>query len=325
MIEELSGESFSDSSLISLNQTEENTINLDIKGLFKDKVWNKHKINSAIVAKYYADSSYKHFSQRINACSDSLEFYLDRNQKEETYRLKLLNTRFCRVRHCPVCQWRHSLAWKAKAYRVLPKVAQDYPKHRWLFLTLTVKNRTVEELRTSLNWMNKGFTRLTQLKAWPGEGWIKSTEVTRGENGSAHPHFHCLLIVPASYFSGQEYLSQARWTDLWQKCLRVDYKPITHVKAIPKHLDPQVIIPEILKYQVKESDLIADKGWFLELTTQLHRTRAVAVGGILRQYLRELEEEPNDLIREDTSIDKPDEASLFFSWEHYHKQYKLVH
>jgi hypothetical protein len=26
-------------------------------------------------------------------------------------------SRFCRVRTCPVCQWRRSLMWKAKAYQ----------------------------------------------------------------------------------------------------------------------------------------------------------------------------------------------------------------
>lgn len=49
---------------------------------------------------------------------------------------------------------------------------------------------------------------------------------------------------------------------------------------------PKLLIPEILKYQVKESDLVADRKWFLELTRQLHKIRAIAVGGILRQYMQ---------------------------------------
>ena len=31
--------------------------------------------------------------------------------------------------------------WKAKAFRILPMVVKAYPKYRWLFLTLTVRNR----------------------------------------------------------------------------------------------------------------------------------------------------------------------------------------
>lgn len=40
---------------------------------------------------------------------------------------------------------------------------------------------------------------------------------------------------------------------------------------------------------------MADGGWFLELTRQMHQTRGIAVGGVLRRYMRELEEEATDL------------------------------
>ena len=83
-------------------------------------------------------------------------------------------------------------------------------------------------------------------------------------------------MVPPSYFS-HGYLSHAKWVALWQQCLRVDYQPVIHVSAIAKHHDPKDLIPEILKYQVKESDLVGDHEWFLELTRQLHKTRAIAV------------------------------------------------
>lgn len=206
---------------------------------------------------------------------------------------------------------------------MLPKVVQDYPGSRWLFLTLTVKNCPITELKATLKWMHESFKRLTKLKVWTIKGWIKSTEVTRGKDGLAHPHFHCLLMVSPSYFSGQDYISQAKWAELWQQCLRIDYKPMVHVRAIAKHNDPQVIIPEILKYQVKESDLVRDREWFLELTNQLHKTRAVAVGGILKDYLKELEEEPEDLIGESDNPDPVDEGSLYFGWRRVQKQYKL--
>nr|WP_244142010.1 protein rep [aff. Roholtiella sp. LEGE 12411] len=251
-----------------------------------------------------------------------MDFRLVPEALPSVYKLKLSNAKFCRVRYCPVCQWRRSLMWKARAYQALPKVVEDYPKHRWLFVTLTVKNCPVQELRTSLNWMNKSFIRLTKLKDFPGVGWIKSIEVTRGRDGKAHPHIHCLLMVASGYF-GPNYLSQERWTKLWQQSAQLDYKPITHVKAIAKHHDPTVIVPEILKYQVKESDLIANREWFLELTKQLHKSRAVAVGGVLRSYIAELEREPKDLIGEDNACDV-DEGHLYFEWKREQKKYKLV-
>jgi len=212
--------------------------------------------------------------------------------------------------------------WKAKAYKVLPQIVEKYPKHRWLFVTLTVKNCPIAELRATLTWMNESFKRLTKLKDWPAQGWLKSVEVTRGKDGSAHPHFHCLLLVPPSYFS-HGYLSQAKWVELWQRCLRIDYQPVMDVQAVKKGAQPMSLVPELLKYCVKESDLVADREWFLELTRQLHKTRAIGTGGVLKQYLKELEEEPEDLIgQEETG--EPDEGHLYFGWRKREKKYKLV-
>lgn len=289
----------------------------------RDRPWDKHKSNADKVSAYYSTSrAYKPYATRINFCADLLQFRLTPEKFEGAYRLKLAAARFCRVRHCPVCQWRRSLMWKAKASKILPRVVQDYPNYRWLFVTLTAKNCPIDELRSYLDWMNKGFKRLTELKSWPAKGWIKSVEVTRGRDGSSHPHIHCLLMVQPSYFS-HGYLSQKRWCELWQQCLRVDYQPVLDVKAIKPHNSPVALIPEVLKYQTKESDLVADREWFLELTSQLHKTRAVAVGGVLRKYLRELEEEPQDLIGE-SEEGEVDEGHLYFGWKRKEKKYRMV-
>ncbi len=289
----------------------------------RDQVWDKHRSNSDRVSEHYKGSCYNRYAERITNCSQLLDFKLTPDSEEGLLKLKLAGAKFCRVRHCPVCQWRRSLAWKAKAYQFLPKVVEDFPKYRWLFLTLTVKNCPINELKETLARMNRAFTRLTQLKTWPADGWIKSTEVTRGKDGNAHPHFHCLIMVLPSYFSGQSYLSQERWVELWQQCTRLDYKPVCHIKAIAKHHNPCSIIPEILKYQVKESDLVANREWFLELTKQLHKTKAVAVGGVLRNYMKSLEQEPDDLIGEGQE-DLCDEGHLYFGWKMEKKKYKLI-
>lgn len=290
------------------------------------KTWDKHRANADIVSNYYAtagENSFNKYAWRVRTCSEWLEFRLVQEEAQDISNLKLSDARFCRVRHCPVCQWRRSLMWKAKAYKILPQVVTDYPKHRWLFVTLTVRNCKIEELRVTLDEINKAFKRLTELKAWPAKGWIKSIEVTKGRDGvSAHPHLHILAMVQPSYFS-HGYLSQAKWVALWQQCLRIDYQPVIHISAIAKHHDPKLIIPEILKYQVKESDLVADREWFLELTRQLHKTRAIAVGGILRHYMRELEEKNQDLIDESEETDKVDKESLSFRWQYTLQKYKI--
>lgn len=290
----------------------------------RDKPWDKHRSNADKVSMHYVNSEFEDYATRVHFCSELLDFKLVPDQEEGVYKLKLSAARFCRVRHCPVCQWRRSLMWKAKAYKVLPKIVEHYPKHRWLFLTLTVKNCPIEDLRSTLDWMNESFKRLTKLKIWPAKGWIKSVEVTRGKAGDAHPHFHCLLMVPPSYFS-HGYISQQKWVELWKQSLRADYEPVLDVQAVKRGSQPMQLIPELLKYCVKESDLTADREWFLELTRQLHKTRAVATGGILKTYLRELEQEPEDLIGESEEVDlEVDEGHLYFEWKRKDKKYKMV-
>jgi plasmid rolling circle replication initiator protein Rep len=288
----------------------------------RDKPWDKHRANADKVSNHYRGSDFDQYANRIDFCSQLLDFKLTPDTDVGELKLKLSAARFCRVRHCPVCQWRRSLMWKAKAFKVLPSVVKDYPTHRWLFLTLTIKNCPIVELRNTLSWMNQSWQRLTQLKKFPAIGWLKSVEVTRGRDGSAHPHFHCLLLVQSAYF-GKNYIKQSDWCEMWRKSLRIDYQPVLDVQAVKQGVQPMTLIPELLKYCVKESDLVADREWFLELTRQMTNVRCVATGGVLKTYLKALENEPDDLIGEGDE-DSPDEGHLYFGWKRDVKKYKLI-
>ena len=291
----------------------------------KDKPWDKHRFNADRVQDHYWRSAeFENYARRVSECAQLLEFKLKPDAEAGLLKLKLSGARFCRVRHCPVCQWRRSLMWKAKAYKVLPKIVEKYPKHRWLFVTLTLKNCEITELRETLKHMNKSFQRMSQRKLWPADGWLRSTEVTLGRNRTAHPHFHCLLMVPSGYF-GPNYISQAKWVELWRSCARLDYNPVMDVRAVKRNRKPMDLVPEILKYCTKESDMVADREWFLELTRQMFKLRCIGTGGILKDYLQALEAEPDDLIHvdEESEDNGPDEGSLYFGWKRFEKKYRL--
>lgn len=291
----------------------------------RDKPWEKHRRNADIVSGYYRQGGMRRHADRVALCSRLLEFKLIPDGEAGLQRLKLTSAQFCRVRHCPICQWRRSLIWKAKAYQALPSVVADYPNGRWLFLTLTMRNCELTDLRETLHHLNHSFRRLTQLKAFPGIGWVKSVEVTRGKDGcSAHPHLHCLILLNEDYFKS-DYLSKSDWITLWKQCLRVNYSPILDVKAIHADSSPVGLIAEILKYQCKESDLVASPNWFIEYVNQVHGTRAVGVGGVLRKYFQVLEEEPEDLIGHDEETnDEVDEGLIYFRWNPVVRRYILL-
>lgn len=291
----------------------------------KDKAWDKHRKNADIIAGYYRQGGMDSYADRVSLCSRVLEFKQVPDGDTGQQKLKLASTNFCRVRHCPICQWRRSLQWKARAHENLPKVVADYPNGRWVFLTLTMKNCPLTDLRETLAHLNQSFRRLTQLKAFPGMGWIKSVEVTRGKDGkSAHPHLHCLILLKDSYYQ-EDYLSKQEWIGLWKQSLRVDYSPVLDVKSVCPESSPVALIAEILKYQCKESDMVASAEWFLEYVRQVHKTRAIGVGGVLRDYFRQLEEEPEDLVGHDEeATDEQGGESLYFRWHRSLGKYVMV-
>lgn len=289
----------------------------------KDKPWDTHKFQADQVASVYGETVYDRFKGRLEQCSGLLGFRWVVESDTQTQRLKLFESRFCRARHCPICQWRRSLLWLARFYHALPAIQIQHPTARWLFLTLTVKNIPVDQLRSTLGLMNKGWQRLIQRQDWSALGFVRSTEVTRGKNGWAHPHFHALLMVPSSYFNGRCYVRQTQWVERWQHVMRLEYVPVVDVRAVrPNGLKGAV--PEVLKYSVKPDDMLGDAKWLEELTRQLAKLRFIASGGILKHVLREAEETNEALIQvnEDGEIQGMETGpALFFDWKRPLRRY----
>jgi len=283
----------------------------------KDKPWDIHKQNALQVSSLYSNGGKHKYALRIYLCAKRLEFIEQTSENDGEVILKLKTAKFCRVKLCPVCQWRRSLMWKARAYQALPRLREDYPKLRYIFLTLTVKNCKVHELRDTIEWLNYSWVKLTKRKCFPAVGWIKSLEVTINKReGTVHPHIHALLAVKTTYF-GRGYIPQKEWEKLWQKVTKVSYKPMVDIRKVS---DLESSIPEIFAYTTKESDYVNSYSpFFIELSNQLHNTRMVSIGGILREYFTSVEDD-TDLIGQDDN-DTPSEETLSFSWDNNGKQY----
>jgi len=289
----------------------------------KDRPWDLHRAQAQVVEGLYSGTLYDRLAERIHNCTGFLGFGWETDSNTGEANLKLLEAHFCRVRHCPVCQWRRSLMWQARFLKAFPVVQQQYPTSRWIFLTLTVRNCAITDLRNTIQGMNRAWNRFVQRQEFADnvQGWIRSTEVTRGQNRSAHPHFHCLLMVRPGYF-GRPYVTQARWTELWREAARLDYTPIVDVRTVKDRRgsgEPiRGAIAETLKYSIKPDDLL-DREWLLEITSQVFRLRFIATGGVLRGILRELEESDEDLML----LGEGDGGSpeIFFEWRRRIQRY----
>jgi Replication protein len=141
-------------------------------------------------------------------------------------------------------------------------------------------------------------------------------------------------MVQPEYF-GPGYLKQPEWAELWRQCCRLDYRPVVDIRVVdPEHeawrRKEQMIehrlwntVSEVLKYAVNVSDMLKDDRWFLTVSDEIWKTRAVAVGGVLKKYLRDRERE--DLITEVGEEPMPEEvATIFFGWRERVRRYRKV-
>lgn len=322
----------------------------------RDLVWDTHRTQTMFVEQIYnAENEFEKYAQRMFECSGWLKFGF--NEKNG---LVLKQANFCRVRYCPVCQWRKSLLWKALMYQSYPAIREEHPKHRFIFLTLTIKNPHISELRSTLDLMNKSWKKLTKRKEFLAvcDGWIRTTEVARPKlprkskkdkiiycpktkNTHAHPHFHIILMVKPSYFS-HGYLKQSDWVRLWRECLNVDYDPVVDVRTVKPKKGGHVVdgmeleeaiknaIAETLKYATKPDEILHDcenpesREWFYELTRQTYKMRFVASGGALKNAIKDEKKITNqEMIQtgNDDEVEQTDEKRLNFTFYRNKKKY----
>lgn len=250
-------------------------------------------------------------ADRVSGCSTQFGLKVDRSSGEVVG--AIVNR--CRDRFCPACAYRRALEVRDRVRRAVRSILGVWPDARFAMLTLTARNVPVGELRAAVRSIDAAWKRLTESKDWPAFGYVRFLEVTRGRDGTAHPHLHVLLVLHPSYFTdrGQDatYLPWQRWVELWQRALRVDYRPVVDVRAIRptrellRRFRGQAVNPsqlyelavaesmaELAKYPLKlDKRLLEDPAWFLEACRQLKSARAVSAGGVFRPTVKAAREE----------------------------------
>lgn len=302
----------------------------------QDKPWTVHKRSAVKVSGIYASAGspkYVRYSDRIDQCASYLEFS---EIEEHDRKLKLSKAHFCRVRHCPICSWRRTLALIARFYAHLPEYLEEYPDYAYLYVVLTVKNPVMADLRDTIKVMNDALKKLFKRDEVERvvKGFVKTIEVTRGQDGNPHPHINLLLAVNKSYFTHRTYLKQARWVELWRESLKVDYDPVVHVSRVKKRkkdaensegesqqADLVSGVKEVVKYSVKEADLVDDPDFLIGLTEQVAGLRFTSTGGCLKGVLSKVASSgDDDEVSEQEMLlqgDKDDDAASirqFYLW-----------
>lgn len=263
----------------------------DIREDGTDRKWKERKLKSLDLASVFDEIEYKKIAKRVGMCADVLEF------KKENNRLLLKKTWFCKNKLCPLCNWRRSLKHSYQSSLVIDKALKEYPKARFIFLTLTVKNVSGEELNGAVSNLTKSFDRLfKRVKVKKSLiGYIRNIEVTRNdEREDYHPHIHILMMVKTSYFNKSNYITQEEWSEMWSKSLVVDYSARVDVRVVKPNKDKGLIgaVKETAKYPMKPIKLDLNSQDTYEIVKDifdgLYRKRQIGYGGILKKIHKEL-------------------------------------
>lgn len=194
-------------------------------------------------------------------------------------------TFYCKHRQCPICQWRRSQRTCAEVHQLFDH-KPDLAEGKWLFLTLTVRNCEIWNLRETLDKMTMAFQRMTRRRFWQENilGAIRYTEVDVGNSApdTAHPHFHCLLLVRPSMFAGKNYMSKDRWADAWASAMQVHYTPevgVGRLQGSPEGIRAQVLIRAAYSTKVRTDE--PNACWLITATQQLQGLQLIQTYGVL--------------------------------------------
>lgn len=304
-----------------------------------EKPWKKHRWEAELLVMYYEQLSltdpenaarWLAKAERVNRCACWTEF-----QRLPEGGLHLHDASFCRVRLCPMCQWRRSLKLGQQARAVIAaanaaKTSRDGCGYGWVMLTLTVRNVPGSDLGHTIDHLHTALNRMQHSQAWKDavQGWMRATEITRNyvKNskwyGTYHPHLHLLLCVNRRYFKSAAYISKDGWQKLWQHYADTDYPPEVEVHAIRDKATGQLAqdaksdgkasiagaIAETSKYIAKPAAYLApedaagslDAVQVLDMATE--GRRLTAWGGVLKDAARDLkldDVESGDLVHID--------------------------
>ena len=286
----------------------------------KERPWKLHKQENLQLVKIYKTAREKNINLITDSrlfdlehCADTLLFAENAEGKK-----KLKSANFCRLRLCPMCQWRRSLKMFGQVQTITDKILERDKSTRFLFATFTVKNVDAENLETCINILNNKFLYLVSRNKTfaPAKklkqnllGYLKAVEVTyNSKDKTYHPHLHVIFAVRNTFFSSSKYyMSKKEWISLWQQALGVDYKPQTDIRAIKSGTAKAVA--EVAKYPVKTAPILKlDDDEAVEvlktLTLSLNKKRFVSYGGIFKTVKQELKladiETDKDLVNVDT-------------------------
>lgn len=286
--------------------------------------YSQHKRLSEKIAQTYLKTNLhnkQQLSDEIKRCGKTLVMA----REKETGKMQVIEAYFCKKRMCSLCAFRRSLKNYSNIKTIISQ--PEYKNLQWIFITLTIKSCSAEDLESTIHRLLNAFAKMTSNKTTSFRkaflGWFRALEVTYNEETKEyHPHLHILACVNDNYFrkDNKNYYSEEKLCNQWQKFLnKAEYEIkenriirgghknqliASYTKKTKKKYEPIDYVPichieavretqekqiaEVAKYTVKPVDY-SDKPEVLEtLTRVLERKRCSALGGLMKETSQRL-------------------------------------
>ena len=251
---------------------------------------------------------------------------------------KLFRANFCKERLCSMCAWRRSLKVFGQVSQIMDKLQAD--KYEFVFLTLTMRNCSADELEKTIDLFQQSFHRFNQRarvkRAFKGA--FKGFEITyhpenRYLGWEYHPHFHIIYAVRRSYFSSDDYLSQKLLKSIWRECSLLDYDPVIHIQRVRPGKDKVTgdqtlagAVAEVAKYVVDPDKIFAENYYddddideaVYHLTSALAHRRLCSFTGVFKKVAQELQLDDlndGDLVQTDNEKVRSDVGWLIINYK----------
>lgn len=247
-------------------------------------------------------------ANEILECGQSLWFHLKEHTITKERKLKLAEMYTCKDRFCPFCNWRRQMKYSKLIYKHL-EALHAQKNVRYIFLTLTVPNCYIDDLKATIQHINKSFERMTHTVRWKNSilGYLRVLEYTadKKQKDFIHPHFHVLLVVEPSYFDTKRnlYINRNEFLQMWRSSARDESITQVDIRIVKPNKEKNAnvaTVAEMCKYPMKDTDIKKfSDSVFEKLVVQLKNVRNINAGGILKGILKKTDKIDDDLINID--------------------------
>ncbi|HHQ6045905.1 TPA: protein rep [Enterobacter asburiae] len=210
---------------------------------------NRRKKENINLSRIYQKIGQQDRAHRVAFCCSYRYMLVDSEKRAHN-----VHTVRCRDRHCSECQKIKSWIYQSRLKRTaIEKIKSDFKSDEFLFLTFTLKNPKVTQMRKAMRTMSQAFGMLTRRKPFSEifRGGIRTFEVTRNYaerlKNHCHPHIHAIAQTKSDAFN-----------------LFIAYIQAEEIKALKKSLrnkrkNTDLLEKEINKINKRYSKLTANK------------------------------------------------------------------